>query len=403
MDLGRNPMQEVRMERTGPTSPAAVLDVLRHSGPLTRAELLQRTGMARSTLVEKVEVLRRHQLVRDAEVRRGTGGRPATALAFDGTCRHVLVLDLGATHATLALADLHLRLLAVRREHLDTLAGPVAVLPALVTAARALVAGAAAAGVPAQPLLGVGVGFPGPVAPDRARLDEQTMMRNWDGTDLAGALRAEFGVDVLVENDANAMAFGEHVAAVARGVPRHESLLVVKVSTGIGAGLIVDGALHRGASGGAGEIGHVRLEGEKAQCTCGARGCLGAVASGRALLAELDGRRGRLADLVRSVGHGDPAALVAVSAAGAKVGAVLANAVTMVDPDAVLLGGEVGRLPAFVAAVRRPLFAGIPARTARRLRLGRTMLADDSGITGLAGLVVDACLAPPAVQAMLET
>lgn len=390
------------MERTGLTTPAAVLDLLRHAGPLTRAELLERTGMARSTLVEKVEMLRRHRLIRDAEVRRGTGGRPATALAFNGASRQLLLVDLGATHATFALADLHLRLLAVRRQQLDTMAGPDAVLPAVTAAARALIADAAASGVPPRPLFGVGVGFPGPVAPDQATLEEQTMMRGWDGADLSGALRAEFGVFVLVENDANAMAFGEHVAAVRRGAARDESLLVVKVSTGIGAGLIVDGALHRGASGGAGEIGHVRLHGERTLCTCGARGCLGAVASGRALLAALRGRGARrLPDVVRYVNADDPTALAAVGAAGARVGAVLASVATMVDPDAVLLGGEVGRLPAFVAAVRGPLFECVPARTVRRLRLDRTSLADDSAITGLAGLVTDACLAPASVHAML--
>ena len=389
------------MERSSLTSPAAVLDLLRRAGPLTRAELLERTGMARSTLVEKVEVLRRHRLIRDAEVRRGTGGRPATALAFDGTGRHLLVIDLGATHATVALADLHLRLLAVRRERMDTFAGPDAVLPAVAAAARALVEDAAAAGLRRRPLLGLGVGFPGPVAPDRATLEEQTMMRGWDGADISGALRSEFGVDVLVENDANAMAFGEHVAALAQGASRYESLLVIKVSTGIGAGLIVDGTLHRGASGGAGEIGHVRLNGENRPCTCGARGCLGAVASGRALLAALRGRGARrLSDVVGQIGAGDPAALAAVREAGAKVGAALANAVTMVDPDAVLLGGEVGRLPAFVAAVRGPLLELVSARTARRLRLDRTLLADDSAITGLAGLVVDARLAPDSVHAL---
>ena len=392
------------MERSSLTSPAVVLGLLRQAGPLTRAELLERTGMARSTLVEKVEVLRRHRLIRDAEVRRGTGGRPATALAFDGTGRHLLVVDLGATHVTLALADLHLRLLAVRRERLDTFAGPDVVLPAVAAAARALLDDAAAAGLRRRPLLGLGVGFPGPVAPDRATLEEQTMMRDWDGADISGALRREFGVDVLVENDANAMAFGEHVAALAHGASRYESLLVVKVSTGIGAGLIVDGTLHRGASGGAGEIGHVRLDGEDRPCTCGARGCLGAVASGRALLAALRVRGARrLSDVVGQIGAGDPAALGAVRTAGAKIGAALANAVTMVDPDAVLLGGEVGRLPAFVAAVRGPLFELVSARTARRLRLDRTMLADDSAITGLAGLVVDARLAPDSVHAMLDS
>jgi len=369
------------------TSLAAVLDLLRHDGPLTRAELLERTGLARSTLVEKVETLRRHGLVRDAEVRRGTGGRPATALAFDGGGRLLLLIDLGATHATFALADLHLRLLAADRRRLDTQAGPDAVLPEVVAAARSVLAGRE------QPLLGVGVGFPGPVSPDRARLEEQTMMRGWDGVDLAAAIGSAFGVPVLVENDANAMAFGEHVASVRAGGSRAESLLVVKVSTGIGAGFIAGGVLHRGASGGAGEIGHVRLAGASTRCTCGSRGCLGAVASGRSLLRRLRARGARrLSDVVRYVNTADKVALDAVREAGSQVGAVLAGAVTMVDPDAVLLGGEIGRLPAFVEAVRGPLYQRVPARTARRLRLDCTVLAGDSVITGLAGLVVDAVL-----------
>ena len=105
MDPAREPMQGVGMERTGLTTPAAVLDLLRHAGPLTRAELLERTGMARSTLVEKVEVLRRHRLIRDAEVRRGTGGRPATALAFNGASRQLLLVDLGDSQGPMALID----------------------------------------------------------------------------------------------------------------------------------------------------------------------------------------------------------------------------------------------------------------------------------------------------------
>lgn len=379
------------MDTRSLTSAAAVLDLLRHEGPLTRAQLLERTGMARSTLAERVEELRRGGLVRDAEVRRRTGGRPATALAFDGGNRQLLLVDLGATHATFALADLDLRLLAVQRRPLETTAGPDAVLPAVVAAARALLSGSDGR---VRPLLGVGVGFPGPVAPDRATLAEQTMMRGWDGIDLASAISPAFGVPVLVDNDANAMAFGEHIATVQAGGSRGESLLVVKVSTGIGAGLIVGGRLHHGASGGAGEIGHVRLPGASTRCTCGSRGCLGAVASGRALLRRLRARGARrLADVVRYVTAGEEAAVEAVREAGAQVGAVLAWVVTMVDPDAVLLGGEIGRLPAFVDAARGPLLQRVPARTARRLRLGATTLAENSVITGLAGLVADATLA----------
>ena len=372
------------------TSAGTVLDLLRHGGPLTRAELLARTGMARSTLVEKVEVLRRHGLVRDAEVRRRTGGRPATALAFDGGGRRLLLIDLGATHGTFAVADLTLRWYGVHRQRLDTTAGPDTVLPAVVAVAQSLLAGSD--GGPA-PLFGVGVGFPGPVAPDRATLEKQTMMRGWDGLDVGAMLGTAFGAPVLVDNDANAMAFGEHVASMRGGGSRDESLLVVKVSTGIGAGLIVNGALHHGATGGAGELGHVRLPGATARCTCGLRGCLGAVAGGRALLRRLRGRGARrLSDVVRYAETGDAATLDAVREAGGQVGAVLAGVVTMVDPHAVLLGGEIGRLPAFVDAVRGPLFARLPPRTGSRLRLDRTVLADDSVITGLAGLVLDALL-----------
>jgi predicted NBD/HSP70 family sugar kinase len=219
------------------------------------------------------------------------------------------------------------------------------------------------------------------------------MMRGWDGVNLASALGQAFGVTVLVDNDANAMAFGEHIASVRAGGPRSESLLVVKVSTGIGAGLIVNGALHRGAGGGAGELGHVRLAGATARCTCGSRGCLGAIASGRALLRRLRERGARqLSDVVRYAQTGDAATLDAVRDAGGQVGAVLAGAVTLVDPHAVLLGGEIGRLPAFVDAVRGPLLQRVPPRTTRRLRLESTVLADDSVITGLAALLVDAIL-----------
>lgn len=380
------------------TSYGALLALLRARGPMTRRQLLDATGVARATLVERLDTLGTLKLVRQGELHASTGGRPAVAVEFDDTSRVVLAADVGATHATFALTDLSGRRLVVRKERLDVHSGPEVVIDRVVTRGRELLADSPYS---AHPLLGAGIGIPAPIGSDDATVNEAPMIPEWAGTRVADVISRALGVPVIAANDANAMAYGEYLARSAASGRSRGPLLVVKVSTGLGAGLVLDGKLHRGNSGAASELGHVRKPGSRRLCTCGERGCLGSVAAGWALLARLPrGRVRTLDDIVALTKQGDRQVLAAVRESAEAVGEVLAGAVTMIDPEAVLFGGILGRLPAYVEAVRGPLLKHIRRDAASRLEIGTTALGEESAVAGLAGLVINTILAPDAVDAM---
>jgi predicted NBD/HSP70 family sugar kinase len=375
-----------------PASHGDLLELLRRGGPTTRRELLASTGLSRATLWQRIDSLRAQRLVREERGPDGSRGRPAGRLRFDETSRRILVADLGATHATLAVTDLSARRLAVDRRPLDLRDGPRGVLPQVLSSAEHLLRSVPPA---ARGLLGIGVGFPGLADQRRGAIEAPAVLHEWDGVPLAERFSRAFGAPAVLVNDAHAMAYGEHLAD-----DRRRTLVVVKASTGIGAGLVVDGRLHRGESMGAGQIGHMRLPGARRRCVCGETGCLATVASGRALLRQL--RRVRsLADVRDAVEAGDAQAVAAVRTAGAAVGTVLSGIVTAIDPGAVLFGGILGRLEVFVEAARAPIGSHAYTRTAGHVTVGRTVLGEESAVVGLAGLVVDSFLSPDAVDALV--
>jgi predicted NBD/HSP70 family sugar kinase len=247
----------------------------------TRSELQSYTGLSRSTLVARIDALRAAGYLRRSGVEESTGGRPAELLEFDTDHGVVLVADLGANHARAAVLDAGGTLLREEHEHIKIGEGPAYVLDWIDAAFARLLA---ASGQARDRVRGIGVGVPGPVEYDAGVVTEPPIMPGWDGVPIADRLRSTWGCPVFVDNDANLMALGEQVAFY----PDCPALLLVKVATGIGAGIVVDGRVYRGIDGGAGDIGHIRLAGfPEARCECGLYGCLSAVASGLALAQRL--------------------------------------------------------------------------------------------------------------------
>jgi predicted NBD/HSP70 family sugar kinase len=193
------------------------------------------------------------------------------------------------------------------------------------------------------------------------------------------------------------MAYGEHLADRSRG-----TLLAVKVATGIGAGLVVDGRLHRGDSNGAGQFGHMRVPGLTGRCPCGQRGCLATVASGRAITARLR-RYGvdSLEEIVARVERGHRPTVTALRDAGEAVGTVLSGVATMLDPGALLVGGTLGVLEPFQAGVRSSFDELTYARTRRSVEVGPTVLGDRGAVIGVAALIVDQELSPESVDRLV--
>src|SRR5690242_3897553 len=271
-------------ESQDPTTPAGagrVLRLIREGEAVTRADLARRTGLARSTVAQRVEALLAHRLVYEVGGSASTGGRPPTVLAFNRGAGVVLVADLGATHSRLAVSDLAGTPLAERAYDTDVARDPEIVLDWVHERFSHLLS---VVGRSAEDVRGIGVGVPAPVAFSRGEPVAPPIMPGWDGFSIPDWFSKHYDAPVLVDNDVNIMALGEHWTHW-RDI---EHLLYVKIGTGIGCGIVAGRRIHRGAQGAAGDIGHVRLSGhDNVICRCGNIGCLEAVAGGRALASNL--------------------------------------------------------------------------------------------------------------------
>jgi predicted NBD/HSP70 family sugar kinase len=380
-------------------TPGELLSLIRAGTAVTRADLARHTGLARSTVAQRVDALLASGLVLEAGDTPSTGGRPATMLAFNHQAGVVLVADLGATHARVAVTDLAGTTLAERAGDLDIALGPAEVLKWVSARFHELLDQTAHA---AADVRGIGIGVPGPVEFDTGRPVNPPIMPGWDGFDIPGWFADRYGAPVLVDNDVNIMARGEHWVHWRR-TPH---LLFVKVGTGIGCGIVADGHIHRGARGAAGDIGHIRATGEDVICACGNIGCLEAVAGGHALATRLaasgvEAQNSR--DVVRLVHEGNVKATQMVRAAGRTLGEVLAGTVNFFNPAVIVIGGDIAEAHAqLLAGVREGIFSRSLPLATRDLRVVPCRLGDRAGITGAAITAIEQVLAPAAVDRTLQ-
>lgn len=385
----------------GATGAGALLQLMRDGLPRTRAELIELTGLARSTVGARVESLLAAGLLTSAGESRSTGGRPPTRLAFNPEAGVVIGADLGATHATVALTDLGGQVIAETSEALDIRQGPEVVLDGVVEISKALLK---SAGRTKRQLVGVGIGLPGPVEHSTGRPAAPPIMPGWDGYDVPAHISAKLGGPVLVDNDVNIMALGEH-ATIYPGV---EHLVFVKVATGIGAGIISSGQLHRGAQGSAGDLGHVAApHGGGVICRCGNEGCLEAVASGPAIIGrlraqgiEVDDGLGLLA-LARS---GHPQANAELRQAGREIGAVLASIVSLLNPSVIAVGGLLAQSnEGLLAGIREVVYGrSLPLATGN-LQIVSARTGEHAGVIGAATMVIQHVLSADEVDRHLAT
>ncbi|MFB6844702.1 ROK family protein [Streptomyces sp. NPDC056373] len=329
---------------------ALVLDLLRTAGGegISRLELAERTGLTPQAVSKITARLREDGLVAEAGRRASTGGKPRTVLRLVPEAGHAVGVHLDRDEVRVVRVDLRGTVVGERRAALDLGAGSEAVLAAV----REAVAGV----LPAGPdplsrhglsaldplsrhglsaldpsLLGVGVALPGPLDHGRGVLHRVTGFPEWDGFPLREALAERLGVPVVVDKDTNAAAL-----RLAAGGERG-SFAYLHLGTGLGAGLVIGGSVHRGARTGAGEFGHQVIQLDGPPCTCGDRGCVEALCLGAVARGDLD-------EAARVLGAG------------------AANLVGLLDIDVVLLGGRT------VTAAPEAFVGGVGAVLADRAR-----------------------------------
>ncbi|WP_189245065.1 ROK family protein [Streptosporangium pseudovulgare] len=384
-------------EANGPDAGAgALLKILRDGQARTRAELVQLTGLARSTLGQRLDALVSQRWVVPAEEAISSGGRPAVAFTFNRSARVVLAADLGATHARVAVTDLGTEVLTERAAEVPIDRGPEETLRWLQRTFEEMLA---ESGHTAGEVCGIGVGLPGPVEHSSGRPVNPPIMPGWDGFPVPEWLGERLGAPVLVDNDVNIMALGEHWAAR----PEADHLIFVKVGTGIGCGIISDRRLHRGAQGAAGDIGHIQVSPTlDVVCRCGNRGCLEAVASGAAVAARLreagvEATGGR--DIVRLVRSGNTQAVQLIRQAGREIGEVLASIVNFFNPSVIVVGGDVAEAgEQILAGLREVIYSRSLPLATQHLTITASDLGDRAGVIGAAVMVIEHVLAPGAAD-----
>ncbi len=382
-----------------PTGVGQLFQLLRDGQPRTRADLAAVTGQARSTVAARVDQLLASGLVTPAGEASSTGGRPPVTFAFNPRARVVLAVDLGATHARLAVTDLAGQVLAEHHEALAIAEGPDVVLDRVARVGTDLLA---EAGRTMADLVSAGVGLPGPVDHATGRPTNPPIMPGWDDADVPGHLGRLLGVPVLVDNDVNIMALGEH----ATSYPEVDHLLFVKVATGIGAGIISDGQIRRGAQGAAGDLGHIAVPGGKdLPCRCGNTGCLEALASGEAVATALRAQGLDVAsssDVVALVRAGDLTASSAVRQAGRDIGGVLAACVSLLNPSLIVVGGVVAESGEhLLAGIREVVYRRSLPLATQHLRIVTTRTKGRAGVLGASAMAADHVLSPAAIDASL--
>ena len=379
---------------------------------ISRAEIARRADLSRSTVSEIITDLLPTGLVAEIGTGASRGGRRPIVLEFQDDAYCLLGFEVGAAHVAVALTDLRGRVRTwIEREH-DVRNDPAGT--------RTLVLELAEAALRSQPharttLVGIGIAMPCPVDPKDPDRLSRIVLPAWEGRgDLRGVLAGAFGVPVRVDNDANLGALAERWWGAGRGL---DNFAYIKIATGVGSGHVIDGRIYRGASGVAGEIGHVAIDPHGKSCICGLRGCLATFVGHSALLqrvrelsdtitpTQLDLERLEIHRFVEAASAGDPLALEVVQEAAEHLGVAVAGMLNLMNPQAVILGGDLARLgelllePLRETVRRRTLVSSLEATEVIASELGPRAIAVGAATTLLEEALDQPRMFPTAIQA----
>ncbi|GCE78180.1 ROK family transcriptional regulator [Cellulomonas biazotea] len=313
---------------------AAVVDAVKRHGGLTQVELVGATGLSAATVSTIVKQLLAEGVVETRSTIRT--GRRAQLVTLAHRVGLAVGVHVGHRHLRVAIADFTHEVLAERvlplpQEHrVDTSLDRLALL--VVDLLERL-------GLSISDVVGIGVGLPAPVDDATGMISVRGIMRSWDEVHVGHVISKRLALPVYVDNDANLGALAEST----RGASRvYRDSVYVRASYGTGAGIVISHQVHRGFAGTAGEIGHVQVDPQGDICRCGSRGCLDTVVGARALVEPLRASHGNLTlrDVVQRANEGDPGCAQVIADAGAQIGVVVSGVAMTVNPQCIVVGGE---------------------------------------------------------------
>ena len=382
---------------------AQVIAALRKYEAVSRTDIARLTGWSRPKVTSEVGKLIKRGVLMEVGEGDSQGGRRPRLLKFNNVLGYIVGVDIGATSVDIALADLNAQVLArdcgpadVRDEPL-TLLGDVKQRILTLLSKR---------NIRPEQVLGVGVGVPGPVDFAKGVLVAPPLMPAWEGFSIRGYFHAAFPSSfVAVDNDVNIMALGELQAGAGVSV---DNFIFVKIGTGIGAGIVANGRIHRGSNGSAGDIGHISADHNGPICRCGNPGCLEIMAAGPAianrameaaqngssqiLLQKLSSNGGtlRAEDVAAAAREGDRSSIEIIHSSGQMIGDVLAGLVNFFNPSMILVGGGVANIGnQLLASIRQAVLRRSTALATRELNISYSPMSTEAGVTGAIHLALE--------------
>lgn len=372
----------------------AVLDLIRFTpGGISRAELALRMDLSRAAMTAIVNDLLEVEIVRETESRSGQSGRPPIILEIDPARGRVIGIDMGATHLTIALADFSARIIDEIEIPFDVTQGPI---PCLAQAEALLTELLEKNDMRLEQVLAIGMGVPGPIVNQAGMVIAPPIMPGWDSYPIRLEMESKWNIPVSLNNDAELGMLGEWAYGAGRG---EEHLAYIKVGSGIGAGLLLNGQVYQGSTGSAGEIGHLTIEENGPLCDCGSTGCLEALAGGKAIARQarevVAKGKGTLLtgmgppeeltarDVAAAARRGDLPSQEIIARAGSYLGIAIAGMVNLFNPRVVVIGGGVSQIGDLLLqpirdTVRRRSLAG----AAQAVKINTAILRRRSSIMG---------------------
>lgn len=346
------------------TSLLRIVNLVRTGEATTRPEIGKVTGLGRGVVSQRVDQAIQIGFLGDGEFGASSGGRAPRTLRFRAEQGRIVICALGAAHIRVGITALDGDILEHTHRAWDIGQGPEKTIAAVMTLVDEVLAKDSKV-----PVWAVVVGLPGPVDFNSGQPVSPPIMPGWNGFDVRTPFEERFNAPVWVDNDVNLLALGER----ARRRDALADLIYCKIGSGIGAGLLSQGRIHRGANGAAGDIGHVRVLDSTAVCRCGKIGCLEAVASGWALVRDVEqavkegastsmapiAEKGKLTleEITLAVRSGDPLAIMLVQKSARVVGETISALVNMFNPAVIVIGGAIGSAgEVFLAEVRQRVY-----------------------------------------------
>lgn len=392
-----NPWKELSIDE------CTILQAIFKPSGSTRQALAAQLNFSKSKTNQLVAGLIEQGTLIEIGLQSSRGGRCPETIQFNLDLGILIGVDIGATSLNIAIMNLSLNIIIAHNESVDVKQGPCVVLARVLLILKDLLSQAK---LTQAQIIGIGIGVPGPIDFENAQLVSPPLMPDWDGFSIRDFMQNDYNVPIFVDNDVNLMALAQSWSLQTN----LQNFLVIKIGTGIGCGIICHGEVYRGATGSAGDVGHICVDQAGPQCRCGNLGCVEAMAAGPAIVkmalkAAHNGESDLLAKYINEKGilmpedvglasrNGDVAANNIIQTAGALIGQMLASVINFFNPSHVFIGGGLILIgPLFLAAIRQSIYQRSLALSTRHIEISYTLLEEQGGVIGAGVLAMQETL-----------